>query len=611
MIISCARARDNKTADLDAAGAVKLIKAGGAFKALVERVRAAIKAGDQTAAERLKRALPAILWSGRFTKRANDALMAHSGLLCADLDDLDDVTAARTRLQASKHVWALFTSPTGHGLKAIFRVKADAAAHPGSFAAVQAHVRALTGLDVDESGKDVARLCFVSYDPRTYLNERATELAPIKLPKPVEPVATDPKLLNARQSLAERLLGSIRWLNAARGFCPCPGKAQHTTPNGRKDCEVLLDGEVPTIHCLHNSCRKEVDAMNARLRGKITAAEVGKDPPINRIVPIQRQLPTLPTPDDAADLDANYDEGNDPPELVDTLIHQSGVFSWGGISKGFKTWFGIQLSIAVATGSDFLGLPTSKARVAIMNFELMTQYMAKRIQLVRTALEVKLKPGALTIYNLRGKTGSWKSFMQAKDNWDYGLTIIDPFYLFVSGNENDTEEIKDLLLQLTQFAEQSESAIGYAGHFAKGDQSKKFAQDRISGSGVHTRSVDTGIYVTPLESEDDFRIDVIQRNLPPVQAFGVHWDFPLFKREARIDIEAIKGPGAGEVWPTADVLAVLKAEGKLTHKDWYKTCLAIKTISPATFNRRVNELKTMDQIEQKGDKRTAPWTPKQ
>jgi hypothetical protein len=64
-------------------------------------------------------------------------------------------------------------------LKVVFRVSADASKHAGSFRAVQKHVLELTGVQIDESGKDVSRLCFMSYDPQIYVNENARELAPL------------------------------------------------------------------------------------------------------------------------------------------------------------------------------------------------------------------------------------------------------------------------------------------------------------------------------------------------------------------------------------------------------------------------------------------------
>jgi|GEM_PF-856674 len=241
------------------------------------------------AAGPLKTQLPGVLWSGNFSVRRADALVAHSGLLCADLDDLGDQLAdARARLPVSPHLFALFTSPTGTGLKAVFRVPADAARHAASFAVVAAHVRDLCGAEIDAACKDVGRLCFVSHDPDAYLNRDAAELPPLVEParepgRPAPPAAAPrpatPAIRAAavakpdlRRTIAAQLVGEIQWSDDTRGFCACPGRAQHTNPDGPRDCRVHLDG-APTLHCLHHSCRAAVDAANHELRSRIGMAE--------------------------------------------------------------------------------------------------------------------------------------------------------------------------------------------------------------------------------------------------------------------------------------------------------------------------------------------------
>ncbi len=75
--------------------------------------------------------------------------MKHSGLLCADLDSLgSQLVEVREKLKQSPHVFTLFLSPTGDGLKAVFSVPADASKHAGSFRAVEKHIRDLTGPDL-------------------------------------------------------------------------------------------------------------------------------------------------------------------------------------------------------------------------------------------------------------------------------------------------------------------------------------------------------------------------------------------------------------------------------------------------------------------------------
>ncbi len=239
---------------------------GGKWRTRVEPIRAEFRrvldeTGDRTAAKRAvdkqKKQLAAVMWSGSFSRRANGALTHHSGLMCADLDALGDcLPEVREKLPRSPHLWALFLSPTGDGLKAVFRVPCDAATHMESFRAVEQHVRELTGVQIDQACKDAARLCFVSDDPDAYHHAEAMELPPLdaEAAKPKAGVAYSRPEIETRRSIATDLLGEIRWGSDTHGFCTCPAQHLHESENKERDCEVYLD-KVPTIHCFHCHCK--------------------------------------------------------------------------------------------------------------------------------------------------------------------------------------------------------------------------------------------------------------------------------------------------------------------------------------------------------------------
>src|SRR5262249_6019166 len=156
----------------------------------------------------------------------------------------------------SPHLWALFMSPTGNGLKAVFRVPADPLKHVSSFFAVEQHILALAGIQIDKACKDVARMCFVSFDSAGYLNEDACEIAPLMTPENLAGHAFRSEIvvdLIERRRIAVEFLGQIQWSSDTSGYCTCPGKHLHTSCDGVRDCEIHLDG-VPTLHCFHNSC---------------------------------------------------------------------------------------------------------------------------------------------------------------------------------------------------------------------------------------------------------------------------------------------------------------------------------------------------------------------
>jgi hypothetical protein len=266
-----------ETHDCDAAEYVIYTIKDGKERKAIEDVRGS---------KRSKLTLPAVLWSGLFSARANDKLVKHSGLCVADLDTLNgDLIAVRRQLEGSKSAYTVFVSPGGNGLKAVFRIPADATRHADSFRAIEKHVLELTGKQIDKSGKDLARLCFVSYDPGVYYNPDALELEPLPAREKPKAVASNGALapdLPLRERIATELLGPLSW-SADKGgyFCRCPGETCHRSGTAEKHTIVYLGG-APTLDCQHNSCDKVVGEYNELLRSRIGKAEYKAQTPNGR-----------------------------------------------------------------------------------------------------------------------------------------------------------------------------------------------------------------------------------------------------------------------------------------------------------------------------------------
>jgi hypothetical protein len=239
---------------------------------------AALRSATGDERDRLKKTLPAFLWAGKFTTRKNDGIEKFSGYLCADVDKVAErIGELHDIARNDPQVAAAFVSPSGTGIKIVFRVPvaADAKEHQRNFAAVRSHVALIYAAKVDEAAKDVARLCFVSHDPAAFYNADAVPLDVPSEPETVASVQTlaAPSVIqpSTRAQVAEKLLGVIQWTDEG-GFCKCPGEHLHTSANGAKDCMVMLDS-VPTIKCFHDSCAGMVNGANHELRSQIGKAE--------------------------------------------------------------------------------------------------------------------------------------------------------------------------------------------------------------------------------------------------------------------------------------------------------------------------------------------------
>lgn len=163
----------------------------------VSDLRKAVTAGDSKRAAEYKNRLPAYTMSGTFTVRRGDALVAHSGHVVLDFDDVDTADT-KAALAQSPHTMAAWVSPSGTGVKALIPVDpvpTNADEHVDAWKTAAAAYAHIDGLD--KSGKDVNRLCYKSWDPEIHITAEATavkwtpETAVDLADDPVDDIADD------------------------------------------------------------------------------------------------------------------------------------------------------------------------------------------------------------------------------------------------------------------------------------------------------------------------------------------------------------------------------------------------------------------------------------
>lgn len=194
-----ASARSTKCQETTLGAVLEGIRAGR-WREPVGRVRALVNAGEDPANEKKK--LPAVLFSGTFTRRAAAAIEKHSGFLVLDFDHLDALPDHLDALRDDAHIYAAWLSPSGTGIKALVRIPPEADTHGAAFDTARAYLKNEYGLDADPSGRDVSRLCFVSFDPGLTVNAGAKPLIPVQ---PVE----DPPAQNGKDLSQSAPMGTL------------------------------------------------------------------------------------------------------------------------------------------------------------------------------------------------------------------------------------------------------------------------------------------------------------------------------------------------------------------------------------------------------------------
>ena len=143
----------------------------GASKDLVKRIRLESKKNERN---ELKKSLPAICFSGTFTKRTDNSITEHSGFICLDFDGYEktkELLEEKERLTKDNYVYSVFISPSGKGLKVIVKIPQDIDNHINYFNSLQKH---FNSPNFDVTCKNISRVCYESYDPLIHINENSS-----------------------------------------------------------------------------------------------------------------------------------------------------------------------------------------------------------------------------------------------------------------------------------------------------------------------------------------------------------------------------------------------------------------------------------------------------
>lgn len=155
----------------------------GNSKDIVKKIRAE---KDKERRNELKKLLPAICFSGKFTKRNDTSLTQHSGLICLDFDGYKtdkDLLEEKEKLAKNKFIFAVFISPSGKGLKALVKIPKEVDNHKNYFNSLNKHFNSEY---FDTTSKNISRVCYESYDPLIFINLTSSVWDIIDAPEFVE-----------------------------------------------------------------------------------------------------------------------------------------------------------------------------------------------------------------------------------------------------------------------------------------------------------------------------------------------------------------------------------------------------------------------------------------
>jgi hypothetical protein len=156
------------------------------LKSRIEDLRDNLLKGNKSYYDDNKRRLPAVTFSGTFDKkRRKENLKFYTSLLVIDIDKLSNKEMERVYkiLSLDRYTFSFWRSPSNKGFKGLIYIKYvnDFAnkdidfQHKASFKVISSYFLKNYEIELDASGSDITRLCFLSYDKDIVIKTKSNE----------------------------------------------------------------------------------------------------------------------------------------------------------------------------------------------------------------------------------------------------------------------------------------------------------------------------------------------------------------------------------------------------------------------------------------------------
>ncbi|MCD8200546.1 MAG: AAA family ATPase [Clostridia bacterium] len=230
------------------------------------------------------------------------------------------------------------------------------------------------------------------------------------------------------------------------------------------------------------------------------------------------------------------------PQLAEELIH--GLLRRGhkmlvsGASKANKSFFLIELGIAISQGLEFLGFQCEKGKVLYINMEIDKDSCNDRVIQIARAMGVEKDPDRMfAMKNMRGLARPLEELVdelitEYKDE-NFAAIIVDPIYKLMTGDENNATDMGAFTNHFDRLCTALGCSVIYSHHHSKGAKGALSILDRMSGSGVFARDPDALIDLTELEVENlpeemtGWEMGFVVRDFKRIKPLRVIFNYPL------------------------------------------------------------------------------------
>lgn len=148
----------------------------GTYKNIISTCRKFTSNNDYDSYKSLKIKLPMVTFCATFKNgRKLENLDNYNNLMILDIDHIDSsgILNIKEVLKLDEYILSVWLSPSGEGLKALVKLDSSPENHKASFNSLKKYYAEKYNIELDNSGSDVTRLCFVSWDEDIYINKES------------------------------------------------------------------------------------------------------------------------------------------------------------------------------------------------------------------------------------------------------------------------------------------------------------------------------------------------------------------------------------------------------------------------------------------------------
>lgn len=250
-----------------------------------------------------------------------------------------------------------------------------------------------------------------------------------------------------------------------------------------------------------------------------------------------------------------------PEELIEGILRRGHKMLISGSSKAGKSFLLMELCVAIAEGTKWLGFPCKQGKVLYVNLEIDPASCINRFLKIYDALGVPMNNSEnIVVWNLRGHAVPLdqlvpKLIRRVRD-LQLSAIIIDPIYKVITGDENNASEMGQFCNQFDKICTETKCSTIYCHHHSKGAQGSKRAMDRASGSGVFARDPDAQLDMIQLELTDDiknnvrdghataWRLESNLREFENIEPVNFWFEYPIHRLDASEELNNIPAVGS-------------------------------------------------------------------